>query len=712
MSSFSLAAHAMLAAVWIFVCISLASRGYFVHTYSVVALTPSYYEPLTANTSALLFSVGFAILWMMLVFRANPRTSETESHKKDALTNPAILFALASALPLVLIIARGFKPTLPASYFEVLWFVLFSGWSCFKLAERVKNPQGLSSRVGLAIVSCLVLLVSALWYLDSVRLFNDFMLGFNDFGHFTQRIANTAAGRGLLRESPVLPAFWDHFNPGLLVLVPIWKLWPSAHMIFAVQAIALTSPAWAIYLLTKHFGASPSSRVLWSMAWLAQPVVGQFNLAYTYGWHPISLAIAPLLFCFWAILARRFWLAASLAVFAMSMEEGVIVVLACLAFALALTNNPFPMINQRKSIALAITLVLTFVAVFRFSGLAEFQTGRFHKLGANLIEIALSPVLRPSEFWGQVFRPRKAAFLLSLLLPMNLFAVCRGWRIAIAATVPLLVLVIWDHAPAASIAFQYTSAVLPVLWLAALLGTKKYCERLDAAKRIAEPIDTMQNDIIRNDTLQSDTLQNDATQSEGADRDQFFAPAMGALSCGALLSLFVGALPYSLDSLIDVKGRTYHDAQADFSGSIPEFNREPWSQRAAASEAGQWLHGQLEEIRNDGGEVLATTRIAAHLVGNRDVETVGQYLERRPQLAQLADRKDEPLRAYQWIVLDQIEQFQQSIAQTQIVEAEARRLGFQVHQQKYDIIIFRRPAGLGPTADLVPTGELAPTANR
>lgn len=638
---------------------------------------------------------------MVLVFRANPRTIETETRTISALTNPATLFALASALPLGLIIARGFKPTLPASYFEVLWFVLFSGWSCFKLAGRVDIPQGLSSRLGLAIVSCLVLLVSALWYSESARLYNDFMLGFNDFGHFTQRIANTAAGRGLLRESPVLPAFWDHFNPGLLILVPIWKLWPSVHLIFAVQAIALTSPAWAIYLLTKHFGASPTSRVLWSMAWLVQPVVGQFNLAYTYGWHPISLAIGPMLFCFWAILARRYWLAASLAVFAMSMEEGVIAVLACLASALVLTNDSFPMINKRKAIALAIMLVLVFVAVFRFSGLAEFQTGRFHKLGANLFEIALSPVLRPSEFWGQIFRPRKAAFLLSLLLPMNLFAVCRGWRIAIAATVPLFVLVIWDHAPAASIAFQYTSAVLPVLWLAALVGTNQHAESYNAAKVIADPLETMQNDIIRNHTLQSDAL-----QTEEMGRDLFFAPAMGALSCGALLSLFVGALPYSLDSLIDVKGRTYHDKQADFSGPIVEFNRTPWSQREAASEAGQWLHGQLKEIRNDGGEVLATTRIAAHLVGNRDVETVGQYLERRPKLAQLADRKEEPLRAYQWIVLDQIEQFQQSIAQTQTVEAEARRLGFQVHQQKYDIIIFRRPADLGPTA------ELAPTANR
>ena len=91
----------------------------------------------------------------------------------------------------------------------------------------------------------------------------------------------------------------------------------------------------------------------------------------------------------------------------------------------------------------------------------------------------------------------------------------------------------------------------------------------------------------------------------------------GGLATGLVLSLFVGQLPYSSPSLLDVVGRTY--------------GAEPDSRRMRDAEDGQWLTMQLAKVRQEGSEVLATGRIAAHLLSNRDVETVGQYLERRQQ---------------------------------------------------------------------------------
>ncbi|MEZ6079549.1 MAG: hypothetical protein R3C56_28930 [Pirellulaceae bacterium] len=41
------------------------------------------------------------------------------------------------------------------------------------------------------------------------------------------------------------------------------------------------------------------SALLFGLAWLTQPVLGQMNLAYTYGWHPISLAIPLMLAALW-----------------------------------------------------------------------------------------------------------------------------------------------------------------------------------------------------------------------------------------------------------------------------------------------------------------------------------------------------------------------------------------------------------------------------
>ncbi len=72
-----------------------------------------------------------------------------------------------------------------------------------------------------------------------------------------------------------------------------------------------------------------------------------------------------------------------------------------------------------------------------------------------------------------------------------------------------------------------------------------------------------------------------------------------------------------------------------------------------------------------------------------DIETVGQYVERRERLSQLPDRAI-PIRHYQWIILDRRESFQQKPSQTQSVEAEARAAGFVETVAQYDIVILRR----------------------
>ncbi len=99
----------------------------------------------------------------------------------------------------------------------------------------------------------------------------------------------------------------------------------------------------------------------------------------------------------------------------------------------------------------------------------------------------------------------------------------------------------------------------------------------------------------------------------------------------------------------------------------------------------------MRRVRSEPGNCLATGRIAAHLVGMPDIETVGQYVERRDRLRQLKDRT-EPIRHYDWIVLDRRESFQQSVEQTKAVEAEVRAAQFEEVAQQHDIVIFKRPS--------------------
>jgi hypothetical protein len=152
----------------------------------------------------------------------------------------------------------------------------------------------------------------------------------------------------------------------------------------------------------------------------------------------------------------------------------------------------------------------------------------------------------------------------------------------------------------------------------------------------------------------------------------------GALGTALILSLFVGQLPYSSPTLLDVIGHTY--------GIEEEVAEEPVRRRANEAD-GQWLTALLSKVREEGGAVLATGRIAAHVVGNRDVETVGQYVERREKLAQLPDRQGNPLSAYRWIIIDLQERFQQSADNIRTVEEEALQSGFHITAREHNIVV-------------------------
>ena len=322
----------------------------------------------------------------------------------------------------------------------------------------------------------------------------------------------------------------------------------------------------------------------------------------------------------------------------MAMEEGVIVVVSLFCITCGLFGvvsrmgqrhrQSFVPFGIRTEIwwGMAVLTGAGFAAVYTLSGLADFQTGRFAALGNNAMEVVLSPLLRPKAFWGELFQITKFYFVLSLVLPCGVMGVLAGRRWVLPALLPLGLLVVWDHLPASSLAFQYASTLLPLFWLASMWG----------AMRSSQP-----------------------------------EIAVSALATSLVLSLFVGQLPYSSDTLVDIESRTY--------GVEHRLSRGP------KTELGRWLNETVDRIRQDGGAVLATGRIAAHLVGNHDVETVGQYFQRRDRLARLPDRRDNPMLGYQWLIVDQGELLHQQADEIQLVleEARAKDLSWSRAEQRF-----------------------------
>lgn len=642
--------------MWIASGAALSTRYHLVFSYETLATVPASLEVLAVSTGMFLVLGLAGLAFPLSVYYL----------RQDEDWRLGLACGFTSSLPLGLLISRCFFESIPSpGIWEVVWFSVWTGLAMGSLCRVHNWSLGMPSLVWQSVL--VVAMVSAFgwWLLQSHWYYQAFRLGFNDFGHFTQRIANTAAGRGFLLETPVLPIFWDHFNPGLALLVPLWWLCPNVYWVFFLQALSLASPALVLASIVRKLGGGPGPATLWGMAWLLYPSIGQMNIAYTYGWHPITVAIPLLLLAYRLMLSSRFLLSAMSTILACAFEEGVIVVVGCFAAAMFLRSlavskqaietkqlgMPNGYLNARSWFALFLVAIISFGFVYSMSGLATFQTGRFARLGGSASEIVLSPFLKPSEFWGLLFRARNADFLSLFFAPFLAAGVFRGRWHLLAIGMPLGVLLVWEHLPAQCIAFQYTACLIPVLFLGCVESAHRVGEQLSCKK--------------------------------------WNWPA-ACVTTGWVLSLFVGQLPWSQNSLIDVIAATYDDPIA-----------EP---RQVGSEDNRWLSDQIARVVRSrvqiapivlsvSPRVLATGRIAAHCVGLPDVETVGQFWQRERDLANLDPLLSSPLLRYDVLLLDFRERFQQTESETIRVRDEALKLGFRISEDRFGILVMVRAAG-------------------
>ena len=131
-----------------------------------------------------------------------------------------------------------------------------------------------------------------------------------DLGAFNQVMHSiVATGTPTSTLTPALTSqhwFGFHFSPILYGLFPIYLLDPGPAVLLVIQAVAISSAAWPIYLTVTRMGASTGIAMVWSLAYLLNPFV--LN-GMVWDFHEVAVATPMLAFGIWAVVAKRWrWL--------------------------------------------------------------------------------------------------------------------------------------------------------------------------------------------------------------------------------------------------------------------------------------------------------------------------------------------------------------------------------------------------------------------
>jgi len=267
--------------------------------------------------------------------------------------------------------------------------------------------------------------------------------------------------------------FWGHhMNPVLLLFVPFYWLGAGAQFLLVVQVLAQASGAVAIYLLARDRLAD---------RWLAVALGGVLLLHPSYQFqtwwffHPDSLAVAPLLFAYWAARAKRWRWYAVAAVLAVACKEEVALAIAVMGVLVALRDDR-RIGALTTALALAWFALSTRVIIPRANGIGTFYESFFGEFGNTPTEVLRSVVTHPGKAFDTATKPDRMDYYRMMFAPvafLPLFAI----RVMLIGAPMLAINVLSVIGYHRQIRYQYSTLVIAALMLATVEAIATIAER-------------------------------------------------------------------------------------------------------------------------------------------------------------------------------------------------------------------------------------------
>lgn len=258
-----------------------------------------------------------------------------------------------------------------------------------------------------------------------------------------------------------LELFGHHVNPILVVFVPFYWLGAGPLFLLSAQVVVQGSGAIAIFLLARDRLHD---------RWLAVALAAVLLLNPTYQWltweffHPDALAIAPLLFAYWAARTGRWKWFVVFAVVAAACKEDVALALAVMGALIAVRGHrKIGLLTLGASIAWY--AVATRVVIPLSNGIGPFYDTFFGNLGKNPVEVGTHLVTHPKEAVDLAKQPDRVSYYEMMFAPVAFLPLLAIPTLLIAG--PMLAVNVFSSFPyTREIRYHYSSLVLVGIILA------------------------------------------------------------------------------------------------------------------------------------------------------------------------------------------------------------------------------------------------------
>jgi uncharacterized membrane protein len=330
------------------------------------------------------------------------------------------------------------------------------------------------NRSAVLVLAGLVLVYVVVYGALSVARYDTFHASTFDLGVMAQVTWNTAHGRWFetsidrATNTDLIGSYLgNHVRPILLLLAPVYRLWPDPRLLLILQSVALGLAAFPLYFVVRRQTDDVWAALIVACCYLAYPALGFLNLV---DFHPVVFSIPLIFLAYWALQEDRrglFWIAVTLSLFVK--EELVIPIVAW-----GVVNFLW---GKRRRVGLGLVILAGAWAILCFGFIIPYfnegQPYRFWQLWMKLRgALPSSDQGGTAQSIGSASFETIALYLIHLFLPLG-FLPFLGYASFFVAFPSLVYLLLGERPAFHSVGYQYPAVLIPWLFLAVADGLRR-----------------------------------------------------------------------------------------------------------------------------------------------------------------------------------------------------------------------------------------------
>lgn len=330
----------------------------------------------------------------------------------------------------------------------------------------------LESRRGQIVVILLVIGYSFLFSYLSIMQHDSLETHAYDLGFPDQVVWNTAHGRPFACSFSTWTTNFlgEHFSPILVLLVPLYWIWPDVRALLIVQTVIIALGAFPLFWLARERLKSDLVALSFSAAYLLFPALEAANL---FDFHAETLAPSLLLFAFYYLERQRYKIFFLFAILAMACKEVVPLLISMMGLYLAFVKREWKVgsLALLGGLAWFLAAIYIFVPHFITQGRSHFLP-YYAYLGDGPLEIAITVVTNPLLILRTLFTREKVKYIFDLLLPGAFTSLFSPQTLLLL--LPSLALNLLSTYPPMSVLekFHYAAPLVPFVIISSIYGVE------------------------------------------------------------------------------------------------------------------------------------------------------------------------------------------------------------------------------------------------